>query len=171
MRIISLSPFLLVVLLIVLSPCESSNNVIEKTCRKTTNYALCVSTLKSDPRSATADPAGLASITLDVLLPKANATFTYTLKLFESVSGGTSLYRFYGTCVDVYGNIVASHIPNALSELAARKFSDARGDAAMVGNNAAFCEEQFGGRNPLTPGNNEVHDLATVAADIIGSLG
>ncbi|CAB4302403.1 unnamed protein product [Prunus armeniaca] len=52
--------------LFVLSQSRVSVNadLVEETCRKTTNYGLCVSSLKSDPRSSTADVKGLARIAL-----------------------------------------------------------------------------------------------------------
>lgn len=49
-------------------------NLIETTCERTPFYKLCVSTLQSDPRSSSADVAGLAHIAADKLKAKAAAT-------------------------------------------------------------------------------------------------
>ncbi|CAL9009273.1 unnamed protein product, partial [Prunus brigantina] len=54
--------------LFVLSQSRVSVNADLVECRKTTNYGLCVSSLKSDPRSSTADVKGLARIALDQTL-------------------------------------------------------------------------------------------------------
>ncbi|KAK8661849.1 hypothetical protein V6N13_091440 [Hibiscus sabdariffa] len=53
---------------------HSANSLIETTCTKTSFPDLCVSTLKSDPRSSTADLSGLARIVADSVNAKASAT-------------------------------------------------------------------------------------------------
>ncbi|CAH8391154.1 unnamed protein product [Eruca vesicaria subsp. sativa] len=74
----STSPiFLLVILSSTLLSVKSNTTTIETTCKTTNNYHLCVSALKSDPRSPTADTKGLAAIMVDVGMKSATATATY----------------------------------------------------------------------------------------------
>lgn len=159
-------------LLIFLLPCESTRKTIDETCKKTKNYSLCVSTLESDPRSATTDPAGLANISLEILRGKANATLREAIKLYTGAGSDPVVYQFYGTCIDVYLVSVTRLLPNAARELGSKKFSEARGDVTEVASNAQTCGRQFVGRSdPIISPNADVHDLATVVSDIIGSLG
>jgi len=50
------------------------NNVdlIQQTCKKTPNYALCIQYLNADPKAPTADVNGLAQIMVNVMKTKAN---------------------------------------------------------------------------------------------------
>lgn len=154
-------------------PIESHADVIVETCKNSTkHYGLCVSTLQSDKRSWSADPKGLAAITLDIVLHKANLTFHHSLALFRSTTDPV-LYRIYGTCLDVYGGSVNRLLPEASKTLKSDQYSTAQQDAEQVASNAVGCQQQFGFgiKSPFGNENNDVHDLATVAADIIGSLG
>ncbi|OWM71086.1 hypothetical protein CDL15_Pgr011213 [Punica granatum] len=127
---------------------------------------------RSDPRSATADPTGLAKISLDILLSKANATLREAIKLYTGTGAEPIVYQYYGACIDVYIVSVVKLLPNASTDLGTGKFSEARGDVTQVVNYAEGCAQQFAGRSdPLVPWTTGVHDFGTVAADIIGSLG
>ncbi|XP_022977401.1 cell wall / vacuolar inhibitor of fructosidase 2-like [Cucurbita maxima] len=55
----------------------ADQTLIQKTCRSTLYYALCMSSLKSDPTSLTADTKGLAAIMVSIGAANATATSTY----------------------------------------------------------------------------------------------
>lgn len=40
-------------------------SIVDKTCKQTPDYTLCLSLLRSDPRSSSADTVGLALILVD----------------------------------------------------------------------------------------------------------
>lgn len=40
-------------------------NIVDKTCKQTPDYTLCLSLLRSDPRSSSADTVGLVLILVD----------------------------------------------------------------------------------------------------------
>ncbi|ONI14781.1 hypothetical protein PRUPE_3G008000 [Prunus persica] len=63
-----------------------STDLVEETCHKTTNYDLCVSSLKSDPRSSTADVKGLARIALDQTLTNSVDAQARIARLFNETS-------------------------------------------------------------------------------------
>ncbi|KAI8004827.1 Pectinesterase inhibitor [Camellia lanceoleosa] len=56
------------------SASQKNSNLIRQTCRRTNNFNLCVTSLESDPWSLKADVKGLARISLQQVLVKANQT-------------------------------------------------------------------------------------------------
>ncbi|KAL0863064.1 hypothetical protein Bca101_042182 [Brassica carinata] len=99
--------FLLLLLLVILSSTTLSvkpnTTIIETTCKTTNYYHLCVSALKSDPRSPTADTKGLAAIMVGVGMKSATATATYIAgNHTAAATNDTVLKKVFKDCSDKY---------------------------------------------------------------------
>ncbi|KAM3707951.1 hypothetical protein ACB098_02G064400 [Castanea mollissima] len=150
-----------------LSP--NDDNLIEQTCKQTPNYNLCISSLKSDPKSATADVAGLALIMVNVL----NTTTTQTLIHINSLlqSQRNEVKEALLSCVENYKiGVLTADVPVSIEALTKGnpKFADqGTQDAANESNS---CEEGFSGNSPLTVENTNINNVAKVANAIVKLL-
>ncbi|KAI4330356.1 hypothetical protein MLD38_028653 [Melastoma candidum] len=120
-RSIVISLFLCFSLLVV----GSTGDPVETTCSKTGNHDLCLSTLRADPRSSSADIKGLAEIALDAASAKSNEALNYFLDLLRG-EGDPVHSRFCGTCIDTHGGNVKRIIPEALTDLTNNQFASAK---------------------------------------------
>lgn len=77
-------------------------DLIQKTCKSTKYYDLCVSSLKSDPTSPKADTKGLAVIMVGIGMANATATSTYMSSKSLSTTNDTSLKKVLKECADKY---------------------------------------------------------------------
>ncbi|PQQ10198.1 hypothetical protein Pyn_23936 [Prunus yedoensis var. nudiflora] len=83
---------------------NADSNLIQKTCKNTKYYGLCVSTLKSDPTSKTADTKGLALIMVGIGMANATATSSYlSSQLVSSSNNDTNMKKVLKECADKYG--------------------------------------------------------------------
>ncbi|KAJ4721974.1 Pectinesterase inhibitor [Melia azedarach] len=149
---------------------ETKPNLIQKTCKQTHYYDLCILSLESDPRSSNADIKELALISAELVLLKANETLWHVGKLFRKVKDPV-LYRLYGTCIEEYRAIVERQVPEAIAALRSGQYSTSKTDAAAAATHAQNCQEQFGGETrPFSHQNRAVHDLSLVTSTIIDIL-
>ncbi|TYH86318.1 hypothetical protein ES332_D01G033900v1 [Gossypium tomentosum] len=149
---------------------KKTMDLIEQTCRQSGFFALCNSTLRSDPRSSNANLEGLAKISVEIVIDKANATLNFIVDLFKNVSDPI-LYRSYGTCIDSYGASVQRLLPEAIAALGSKDYATSRHDVATVATNVNACDEQFPEKTPFSDRNRLVHDLSLMSAGIIELLG
>ncbi|XAR49713.1 hypothetical protein NMG60_11032990 [Bertholletia excelsa] len=144
---------------------SDQNDLVTDTCRKTPKFQLCVSTAKQDPRSRSADIAGLGLIIVDAVKAKSTTIMGQIKKLIVSKP---QLKGPLKMCAEYYGlGILQGDIPQAIEALT--KGDPKFAETAMVdaGNEANYCEEGFGrSPSPLTAMNKEVNDLAAVATAI-----
>ncbi|XP_061993880.1 cell wall / vacuolar inhibitor of fructosidase 1-like [Rosa rugosa] len=140
-------------------------NIVGKTCSRTPNPSVCLSSLKSDPRSAQADIYGLAVIMIDVVKAKSTATLNKINQLLKKSPGDKSLKD----CAESYKAIV-EYFPTVYQaiKLGRAMFALEGMNNAVIGANT--CEQNFPGSrsdHPLTKFNKDVADVASVAAAII----
>ncbi|XP_062151836.1 cell wall / vacuolar inhibitor of fructosidase 1-like [Alnus glutinosa] len=143
------------------------NNLIEQTCRRTPFYDVCISSLKSKPRSSGADVTGLALTMVDVLKTKATETLNHIKALLH---GSPKLKRSLRSCADSYKAIIEGDVPEAIEALKKGNPKFAEQGANDAADEATSCEGRFSGRSPLTDMNKAVHDVAAVAAAIVRNL-
>ncbi|CAH8343816.1 unnamed protein product [Eruca vesicaria subsp. sativa] len=93
---------LLLILSSALLSVKSNTAIIETTCKTTNYYDLCVSALKSDPRSPTADTKGLAAIMASVGMANATAAATYITGNLTTAAKDTVLKKVLKDCSDKY---------------------------------------------------------------------
>lgn len=154
---------------------HSHADLIGSTCEKNEEYIdLCISTLRSDPRSAAADVEGLARIMFDATLAKATATLNRIKDLLKKTSDPV-LREYLNVCVEQYDDAIED-IPVAIQNVGSHNFAS-RIKADDVVDEARSCEEIFidlpnrERKSPLTAENDMVRKLAMIAAGIVASLG
>ncbi|KAG7539200.1 Invertase/pectin methylesterase inhibitor domain superfamily [Arabidopsis suecica] len=81
---------------------KSNTTIIESTCKTTNYYKFCVSALKSDPRSPTADTKGLAAIMVGVGMTNATSTATYLAGNLSATVNDTVLKKVLQDCSEKY---------------------------------------------------------------------
>ncbi|KAL2338927.1 hypothetical protein Fmac_013373 [Flemingia macrophylla] len=148
----------------------NNEKLIEKTCKKTPNYNVCLESLKASPESSSADVTGLAEIMVKVIKAKASDGLKRIHEL-QRVEAGTKQKRALSSCADKYKAILIADVPQATEALQKGdpKFAeDGVNDAA---NEATYCENEFSsGKSPLTKQNNDMHDVSAVTAAIVRLL-
>ncbi|KAI5650947.1 hypothetical protein M9H77_36952 [Catharanthus roseus] len=148
-------------------------DLIENTCKSTSNYELCISVLKSDPRSLEAtDVDVLGLIIVDEIKSKANSAMEIIKKLRISSNPEFNVALF--ECSIQYNAILNADVPVAIEALTkgVPKFAESgMADAAVE---AQGCENSFrvrgGSNSPLTDINQAVFDLSGIAKSIIKML-
>ncbi|KAL7178341.1 hypothetical protein ACSBR2_031487 [Camellia fascicularis] len=151
------------------STSQKNINLIRQTCRRTNNFNLCVASLESDPRSLKADVKGLARISLQQVLAKANQTLQIVGKLFNQTHDRIE-YEFLGTCIEEYNKAVSIELPGAIIALDSNDYGESKQGAANVRDDANLCEQQWASGSPVTNQNHAVRDLSMVAFGIISIL-
>ncbi|KAG4126846.1 hypothetical protein ERO13_D10G180700v2 [Gossypium hirsutum] len=146
-------------------------NMVETTCQKTPFYNLCVSALKSDPRSSGADVAGLAQIGTDKLKAKATATLRQITALLK-VAKDPKLKMALRDCADYYNAIVKYDIPVAVEAVTKGDPKFGVEGATDAANEADACGRGFKNQPkfPIYASNKVVHDLSAVVASIVQLL-
>ncbi|PRQ39504.1 putative pectinesterase inhibitor domain, Cell wall/vacuolar inhibitor of fructosidase [Rosa chinensis] len=180
MKIISISLPLLTIFIIQnvflpISHCRA--DLIDQTCKQTPNYNLCVSSLKSNPRSSAADVKGLAIIMVEVVKSKANDTLN---KIWaELLRHEDPVIR---NCYDHYGYMVGAFIPDIYGDLTSRglggrfvRYNPAQAERRLHNDiilRVDHCQNGFGQgrRSPFAKENKATHEAAVVAAAIVWIL-
>lgn len=141
---------------------SSRGDLIADTCKKTNYTQLCVSTLRADPGSKTADVKGLARIVLEVVVVKSNATLNRVLELSRNTSDIVQIQSL-AVCAQKYIDAVG-YANEAIRNLG---FGDSSKDLTSgVIDAAVSCDRQFT-ESPLTTYNLMVYELGEVALGII----
>ncbi|XP_022741974.1 cell wall / vacuolar inhibitor of fructosidase 1-like [Durio zibethinus] len=146
-------------------------NLIETTCKGTPFYNLCVSTLRSDPRSSSADLLGLAHIVADKLKAKTTATLGQITGLLKGAKD-PKLRMALRDCFDYYNAIIKYDIPVTIDAVAKGNPKFGVQGATDAANEADACERRFKNQPkfPISSSNKVVHDLSAVVASIVQLL-
>ncbi|KAG8383808.1 hypothetical protein BUALT_Bualt04G0052300 [Buddleja alternifolia] len=83
---------------------HGNSDLIQKTCKNTQYYDLCVSLLKSDNSSAKADTKGLALIMVKLGMANATATNSYLSFKMTSTTNDTLMKKVMKECADKYAS-------------------------------------------------------------------
>ncbi|KAF3456387.1 hypothetical protein FNV43_RR01037 [Rhamnella rubrinervis] len=149
---------------------QTDEHLIESTCRKTSSFGLCVSSLKSDPQSSKADVPGLGLIMVNVIKAKATKTLNHIRVLLKRGPGAVER-RALISCVENYEAILKGDVPEAIEALTKGDYKFAEQGSNDAANEANTCEREFtAGTSPLTALNNNVHDVSAIAAAITRTL-
>lgn len=144
--------------------------LIESTCKRTPNFYLCVSYLKSDPKSSTADVPGLALILVNIMKAKATQTLNRIGRLLKGGPRAGEKQALV-SCSSKYDAILKGDIPEAIEALTKGNYKFAEDGANDAGNEANSCERDFSSRtSPLTSMNKGMHDVSAIAAAIVRTL-
>ncbi|GMY12481.1 Pectinesterase inhibitor [Fagus crenata] len=156
---------------------EVGADLISDSCAKTRNNDLCVTYLRSDPRSASAtDTKGLTRIIYDLVLSSATDTLAQVKTLLNGATDPT-LINSLNLCSDGYTSTIFDKIPNALKNLDSNVIVTA---ASLISDGmfqAQICEKSFSSigpeirTSPITDKNTKVIDLSDIALRLTASLG
>ncbi|XP_022132506.1 cell wall / vacuolar inhibitor of fructosidase 2 [Momordica charantia] len=124
----------------------ADQTLIQKTCRNTLYYKLCITSLKSDPTSLTADTKGLAAIM--AAIGAANATATSSYLSAQVLSGATTndadLKKLLKQCSEKYA-FAAEALRASLRDLAAETYDYAYMHITAAADYANVCRDGFRG--------------------------
>ncbi|KAF5727081.1 cell wall / vacuolar inhibitor of fructosidase 1-like [Tripterygium wilfordii] len=147
-----------------------SGNIVEQTCRQTPYYDLCVSTLRSNPRSHNANIEELAQIMVDELDSTATNTLRHIRQLLQS-GMDQSTQEALRSCAERYRVIVRGDVPEAIEAISKGDYKYAEQGTFDAATEARSCERGFSrGRSPLSNQNRQVHDTSLVAAAIVKAM-
>ncbi|KGN48362.1 cell wall / vacuolar inhibitor of fructosidase 2 [Cucumis sativus] len=127
---------------------SADQTLIQKTCTNTLYYKLCMSSLKSDPASLTADTKGLAVIMASIGAANATATASYLSSQLPTSSSGagannnkTKLLR---QCSEKYA-FAAEALRESLKDLGDETFDYAYMHVSAAADYANVCRDAFKG--------------------------
>lgn len=149
---------------------RQGNELINATCKVTGNFNLCTKALGSDPRSFKSDVKGLAKISLEMSLTKANQTLNLVGDLFKNTREPV-LFRLLGTCIEEYRQAVTNYLPEAMSALQSNNYGASKQGAENAAADAQVCVQQFAGRkSPVRSRSKMVKALCLIASSIVSTL-
>ncbi|CAI9119044.1 OLC1v1020698C1 [Oldenlandia corymbosa var. corymbosa] len=153
-------------------PICSSSDFVDNTCKQTSNYQTCVSTIKSDPKSSSArDVTSLALIMVNSLKSKSNSALFTINQLLKSKSTSSASRVGLNQCLKRYNFILRYDVTEAVEALTKGdpKFAeDATRDAAFV---VQECEDGFHSKlSPISNLNRAARDTADVATSLVRML-
>lgn len=142
-------------------------NSYKDVCKQTPNFDLCVSSLRSDPKSSSADVHELTLIMANIMEAKATKTLNHFKDLLKEGSGDRdALVSFAGSYFAIL-KVLAQPIEaltNSAYEIAEEKF----GDVVILANSSELGFSP--GSSPLTDMNKDMHDVTEVARAIVRLL-
>ncbi|XP_011019524.1 PREDICTED: uncharacterized protein LOC105122226 [Populus euphratica] len=149
-------------------PLTQCGDLVDKICKKTPFYDLCVLSLQ--PNSGT-DVKSLASKMANLVLSNVTDTLNFIQGLVKQETG-TSLERPLAECAELYIPVVKYNLPQAIDALIRGRYGFANYVFSDVSKQADACEKHFSGENesPLTERNKLISNLSDVAVAIINIL-
>ncbi|XP_030520831.2 cell wall / vacuolar inhibitor of fructosidase 1-like isoform X2 [Rhodamnia argentea] len=149
-------------------PAQEISDPIDQTCRLTPFYDLCLSSLRSDPESGTADVRGLACIMAGSVLASASRTLDQIQELLGRAPDPESEQPL-AYCAELYIPVVKYTLPQAIDALDKGQLGFAEYGLSESGKEAEECEKNLSGQggSPVTEGNELVRNLVDVAVAII----
>ncbi|KAI6692948.1 hypothetical protein NL676_020658 [Syzygium grande] len=150
-------------LLITILPFASANLVVD-TCKKTPYADFCVSALRSDRRSSTADTPTLGLIMVDKVNANAKSTLTKIQDLLRK-SPDPRTKQALTSCEEGYKDTITDLVPTSKGAILG-DYKFAVDDMRQAASDASECEAGFGGKSPLSHLNDYENKAASVAAAI-----
>ncbi|KAM7462505.1 hypothetical protein LguiA_030626 [Lonicera macranthoides] len=144
------------------------DDLVEQVCKTTTDPSLCLSTLRSNPRSSSSDVKGLAHIMLEVSLRKGSDNFSQVKKLVQNAKDPI-IKQCLDLCVMQY-DLLIDDVNEAIHYLESNSFRDANLHAGWAADGAETCENCFielKRPSPLTEQNNLFVHLGDISLEII----
>ncbi|XP_075507522.1 pectinesterase inhibitor-like [Primulina tabacum] len=136
----------LLAILSIASLCYCINaNLIQQICSKSTNPSLCTKSLRSDPRSRSADLRGLGHITIN----KARAASQVTQRVAISLSTGGTKARA-DACVEYCTDAIEllNDCSALLRDRSGRTIDDVKTKGSAALTDISTCDDEFGPEEP-----------------------
>ncbi|XP_044500797.1 cell wall / vacuolar inhibitor of fructosidase 1-like [Mangifera indica] len=143
----------------------SASDLIERTCKATPYYDLCVKTLKSNPNSSGADVKGLASIAATGTLKEAMGTLKKIYQVFREAKDPV-WKKSVQTCLEAYSIITKIDLNQVSLGITEGNYQRAIDCASDLPKQTEKCQNSFE-KSPFTGENLVVHMLAEVVISIV----
>lgn len=136
----------------------AEEDLVSATCKKTLYFQLCLSSLRSDPKSQTSDLRGLASIALNLTIANGVSTLSYisNLKSEASYNGSQSVSSYLSDCRDVYSDAI-QNLQDSVQALNDKSYDTLQSLVSAAMTDSETCEDGFkemkGLSSPLTEQN------------------
>ncbi|KAI4364503.1 hypothetical protein MLD38_020584 [Melastoma candidum] len=155
------------------STASSWTDLVDRTCKLTPFYDLCISTLLNDPQSPSADTHGLAAIIASDLLQSANNTLSSIQEMISRSPPDPESEQPLAYCAEVYIPIVKYSLPQSIEALEKGRYGFAVYGIADAEKGVQACEKRVegaGGLDAVKSWNEAVREMADVALSIIKVL-
>ncbi|KAL8139800.1 hypothetical protein V2J09_005821 [Rumex salicifolius] len=168
--------FLLSLALLATSGVYADADLIIKVCRETSNSRLCLSTLRSDHRSSSADTTGLVLIMIDAVESKFTGSLAIVNQMMKK-SHPPAMRKALKSCATLFRFVLSNDISEAKSAAPSNpKFGeDAMNNAAVSGNECvrAVSDAGWGASryiSALVDRSKLLYEISHVTATMIRSL-
>ncbi|XP_030539865.1 cell wall / vacuolar inhibitor of fructosidase 1-like [Rhodamnia argentea] len=155
-------------LLITILPIASAD-LVDDTCKKTPYADFCISALRSDPRSSTADTPKLGLIMVDKVDTSAKSTLTKINDLLGK-SPDPGMKKALTFCKESYKIVISALVPSSRESLSKGDYKFAVDYMKGAAREASDCEVGFGRKSPLSDLNDYENKAASVASAIASTL-
>nr|XP_010934889.2 putative invertase inhibitor [Elaeis guineensis] len=154
-------------------------DIILETCRRCAkgdpnlNYALCVESLASVPKSHHSDVRGLAIVAVKLSKAKMKHAKSMVKKLLKAKPMGRYMKNCLLTCKDIYSDSI-SNLKDSLKAIKSGQYKDANIQISGAVDAPGNCEDSFQDGNiksPLIGENKDLFGLAVIALGITALLG
>ncbi|XP_038698230.1 putative invertase inhibitor [Tripterygium wilfordii] len=141
-------------------------DLISTACNRTLHQELCISSLRSDPRSHSSDLEGLAEIALNISTIHGVQTLSYINHLKSNVGGNVSEYVLtcLSDCMEEYSEAI-DKLEDSVGALMNRSFDDLVTFVTAAMTDSDTCEEGFEENpeevSPLTKRNQDFSMLCS----------
>jgi len=147
---------------------DGIRDLISATCNHTLYFEMCVSALRSDPRSQTSDLVGLANIALNISIAHGSETLAFLKVLKSNAGNDTQLSGILSECTEEYIE-GTENLEEAIHALRIRSFDDMNTLVSTAMTDSDTCEQGFKEMNrssPLTDKNESFSKLCSIFLSI-----
>ncbi|XP_057495487.1 cell wall / vacuolar inhibitor of fructosidase 2 [Actinidia eriantha] len=122
---------------------RGDTDLIEKTCKSTKHYGLCVSSLKSNTNSLKSDTKGLAVIMVGVGIANATATSSFlSSQLLSATTNDPLMRKVLKDCTDKY-SYAGNSLQASLQDLATQTYDYAYVNVMAAADYPNACHNGF----------------------------
>ncbi|CAK7352274.1 unnamed protein product [Dovyalis caffra] len=147
---------------------DGVQDLISTTCNHTLHFEMCVSALRSDPRSQKSDLLGLANIALNISIAHGSETLAQVSDLKSYANNDTQLPVILSECIEEYTE-ATENLKEAIHALKVRSFDDMNTLVSTAMTDSDTCEQGFKEMNKaslLTDRNESFSKLCSIFLSI-----
>ena len=150
---------------------KKAGDLVEEVCKTTVDPRLCITTLRSNPRSSSADVKGLGHIMLEATLAKSLDNFAQVNTLLRKPTDPVTKHCLE-SCSFQY-DLLIDDVKQSIHNFESNDYFDASIQVAVADDGAETCESGFSElkrHSPLTERNKILEYLSRICVDIIARL-
>ncbi|XP_059295375.1 cell wall / vacuolar inhibitor of fructosidase 2-like [Lycium ferocissimum] len=150
----------------------SSGDLIDDICRKSSDFKVCTDSLRTDPKSSSADEKGLVRILLQQCLAKATSIYNEIVFLLKETKEPV-LKQCLEVCKDNYDG-AKDDVAATIKSFDANDFTEAISHASAVESGPIDCEESFTEppvrKSPTKQKSNDLINFVGLTAGLIDCI-